>query len=88
MKNKFIKLKLGNHVIVHGFDVNNKEITEDVIVDEYSEKLVAIDRIKSIGEKFVLMDYIDGRWVYWEYEGSFQSLEKNLKKFQGVQDIE
>jgi len=80
MKDGFIKLKLGSHVIVHGFDENNKEIIENIITDEYSEKLVAINRIKSIGEKFVLTDYVDGRWIYWEYEGSFQSLEENLKR--------
>ncbi len=83
MNDGFIKLKLGSHIIVHGFDESNKEIAEDVIVNEYSEKWVAINRIKSIGEKFVLTDYIDGRWIYWEYEGSFQSLEKRLGKYVG-----
>ena len=78
MKTNFIELKLGSHVIIHGFDKDNKEIKEEVTVSEFTSKLVAIDRIKSIGEKYVLIDYLHERWVYWEYEGSFEGLKNKL----------
>ena len=39
---------------------------------------MAMMRIKSVSEKFILTDYIDGRWVYWEYEGDFKTLKKKL----------
>lgn len=64
---KFLELKLGSHTIIHGYNNNNEEITEDVIVEGFSRKLVSVSRIKSVIEKYVLTDYIDGRWIYWEY---------------------
>ena len=42
MKNRFIELILGSHIIVHGFDEKNKEIAEEVEVQEFSKKLEAI----------------------------------------------
>ena len=79
MNSKFIELTLGNHMISHGYDDNNKEILEEVTL-AFSKKLVAIDRIKSVSEKYILMDYLDGRWVYWEYEGDYKSIKKKLTK--------
>jgi len=35
---KFIELSLGNHVISHDFEINNKEITEELKVDGFSKK--------------------------------------------------
>ncbi|WP_034043213.1 hypothetical protein [Wocania ichthyoenteri] len=75
---KFIELTLGNHIIVHGYDNDNKEITEEVSVDNFSKKIVAVSRIKSVSEKYVLTDYIDGRWIYWEYEEAFEDVKKTL----------
>ncbi len=74
----FIELKLGSHTIVHGFDEANKEIIEKVKVDGFSKKIVAISRIKSISESFILTDYAEGRWIYWEYEGDYEQLKKAL----------
>ncbi|WP_420602672.1 hypothetical protein [Flagellimonas sp.] len=76
MNLRFIELTLGNYTVSHGYE-NNKEILEDFKSDAPSKKLVAIDRIKSLGEKYILIDYLDGRWVYWEYEESYQHV-KNL----------
>ncbi len=77
---KFIEVKLGSHIVVHGYDNDNKEIIEEVETEGFSRKFVAISRIKSIREKYILTDYIEGRWIYWEYEGSFESVKKLLKK--------
>ena len=78
MKN-FIELSLGNCVISHGFDADNKEIEEVVNASSYSKKLVAVDRIKSVSEKYILTDYVDGRWIYWEYKESFEELKSLLE---------
>ena len=77
---EFIELTLGSHIISHGYDTENKEIVEHVSVETFSKKLVAISRIKSISEKYVLTDYINGRWIYWEYKDGFDVLKKALIK--------
>ncbi len=78
MNTKFIELSLGSHKISHGYEINNKEITEDVNVDGFSKKVIAISRIKSLSEKYILTDYIDGRWIYWEYEEAYETIKKQL----------
>ncbi|KEQ23711.1 hypothetical protein [Paenibacillus tyrfis] len=75
---KFIRLKVGSHQILHGFDKDNREIVETVTVQEYTDKIVAVNRIKSVSEKYILTDYADGRYVYWEYEGSLDDIAKRL----------
>ena len=78
MKYTFIELNLGSYIIVHGYDNTQKEITEEVMVDKFTPKLVALSRIKSISEKYILTDYAHGRWIYWEYEGSYENLKNQL----------
>ncbi|MDW5287459.1 hypothetical protein [Formosa sp. PL04] len=80
MTNKFIELHLGSHVIIHGFDAENKEISERVEAEEFSKKIVAISRIKSVSEKFILTDYTDGRLIYWEYQDDYKTIKKVLTK--------
>lgn len=74
----FIELSLGNHIIVHGHNNVNEEITKEVKVEGFSRKIVAVSRIKSVSEKYILTDYADGRWVYWEYEDDYEVLKKRL----------
>jgi hypothetical protein len=74
----FIKLHLGSYVISHGYDEHNKEIMEHVPSKGFAKKLVAISRIKSLSEKYILTDYIDGRLIYWEYEEDFLEVQKLL----------
>ncbi len=78
MNSEFIELTLGSHIISHGYDDDNKEITEAVKVEGFSKKIVAVSRIKSISEKYILTDYVDGRWIYWEYEEDFEYMKKLL----------
>ncbi|KJD32537.1 hypothetical protein PK35_10045 [Tamlana nanhaiensis] len=80
MSEKFIELTLGSHMISHGYDANNNEVTEEVEVDSFSKKIVAISRIKSVSEKYILTDYLDGRWIYWEYQEDYKTLKKILLK--------
>ncbi len=75
---KFIRVTTGNYLIVHGFDANNKVIIEEVQVAEKTVKIVAIKRIQSISEKYILVTGSHGRMMYWEYEESFEDLQKQL----------
>jgi len=80
MSEKFIEITLGNYIIVHGYDSTNKEIAEEIIVKDFSKKIVNISRIKSASERYILTDYIDGRWIYWEYKEDYEALKKELLK--------
>ncbi|WP_209405657.1 hypothetical protein [Pseudozobellia sp. WGM2] len=75
---KFIEVHLGSHSISHGYDENNVEVEESVSVKGFSKKLVAVDRIKSLSDKHLLTDYLDGRWIYWEYQEEYNELRKLL----------
>ena len=80
MSTKFIELHLRSHIVSHGYDEHNKEITEEVIAECFSLKTIAVDRIKSLSDKYILTDYTGGRWIYWEYEESYESVKKQLIK--------
>ncbi|MBC8153445.1 MAG: hypothetical protein H7Z72_11085 [Bacteroidetes bacterium] len=71
---KFIRITTGNYLIVHGYDTDNREITETVTVDAPTKKRVAIDWIQSVSEKYVLVTGSHGRLFYWEYTESFDEL--------------
>ncbi|MBC6998557.1 hypothetical protein [Cytophaga sp. FL35] len=75
---KFVELHLGSHIISHGYDDSNTEIEESVTVEGFSKKLVSVDRIKSLSEKFILTDYLDGRWIYWEYQENYDEVKALL----------
>lgn len=75
---RFIEVSLGSFVISHGYDKNNKEEEEKVVVENFSKKVVSINRIKSLSEKYILTDYLDGRWIYWEYEEDYETLKNKL----------
>ena len=74
----FIELSLGSHMISHGYDAENNEVLEHVVVEGFSKKVVAISRIKSVSEKYILTDYVNGRWIYWEYEEDYDYVKKLL----------
>lgn len=75
---KFIRVTTRNYLIVHGFDANNKEIIEEVTVSEKMVKILAIKRILSISSKYILVSGSHGRMMYWEYDESFEELQKQL----------
>lgn len=78
MKPKFIELTLGSYVISHGYGAKSKEMMETIPSEVFSKKLIAISRIKSVSEKYILTDYVDSRWVYWEYEEDYNDVKKLL----------
>jgi hypothetical protein len=75
----FIELHLGSYMISHGYDKHNKEIFKSITSERFAKKLIAVSRIKSLSEKYILTDYVDGRWIYWEYEEDFEDVKKLLK---------
>jgi hypothetical protein len=76
---RFVSVVVGNHQIVHGFAADNTEIIEKVEAPR-AKKLIAIDRILSVSEKFILTSYTAGRIIYWEDEGGLASLEDALMR--------
>lgn len=77
MKVKFIELTLGSYIISHGYS-KNKEMMEPITSDTFSKKIIPVSRIKSVSEKYILTDYVDGRWIYWEYEEDYHAIKKLL----------
>lgn len=75
---KFIELTLGSYIISHGYDNKNIEALQHVHSDTFSKKIIPISRIKSVSEKYILTDYVDGRWIYWEYEEAFEDVKQTL----------
>ena len=80
MSSKFIEVNLRNHIVSHGYDENNNEITVKVIADNFTPKTITVNRIKSLSETYILTDYSDGRWIYWEYKESYESIKNQLLK--------
>jgi hypothetical protein len=76
----FISLRVRTAVVVHGYDSENKEVTEEPHDEEFTEKLIALSRIQSISERYVLVTSSHGRVMYWEYEGGMSTLKERLNK--------
>jgi len=77
---RFIKLKVKDYIVMHGYDSSNKEIEELVSVPESIEKLIAIDRILFITDRYILTTFTAGRLIYWHYEGSLLEVEEKLRE--------
>lgn len=75
----FIRLKVRAAFVVHGYDEQNRELIEQVNEPEFVEKLVRVERIQSVSEKYVLVLSSHGRVAYWEYDGGFAALSARLE---------
>lgn len=75
---KFIKLSVRTSHIVHGYDEQNQEIVEKCHEEKYMTKLIAVHRIQSVSEQYLLVSSSHGRVMYWEYEESMEELERIL----------
>ena len=75
---EYVALRLGSYTIHHGYDDNNKPIEEYVKVDDFSEKIVKLDRVLSFTEKTVLISSGFNREIYWEYEGGLETIKRSL----------
>lgn len=75
----FISLKVRAAFVVHGYDEQNREVIEQQADPDFVEKLVRVERIQSISEKYVLVTASHGRLAYWEYAEEFVSLKARLQ---------
>lgn len=74
----FVRLRLGSFIIVHGYDADNQETEERHEVEGFVDKLVAVSRIQSVTEKYILTASSHGRVIYWEYEGTLDEIANRL----------
>lgn len=75
---KFLELDVRTALVVHGYDENDREVVEKVDEPEFMTKLIAIERIQSISEQYVLVTGSHGRIMYWEYRGTMGELRARL----------
>ena len=75
---KFISLRVRNAILMHGYAADNTQIVEEFKDEAFVEKLIAVDRIQSITEMYLLVTSSHGRVMYWEYEGSLASVRERL----------
>jgi len=75
---KFIAVRVRNSLVMHGYANDNTEIVEEIKGEEFVEKLISIERIQSVSEKYILVSSSHGRVLYWEYEGDLASIKKRL----------
>ena len=75
---KFISLRVRNAILMHGYTADNVEIVEEFKDETFVEKLIAVDRIQSVTEKYLLVTSSHGRVMYWEYEGSLAAVKDRL----------
>lgn len=74
----FIELDVKTAFIIHGYDSENKEIQEIVNEANFVKKIIAIERIKSISENYLLVTSSHGRIMYWEYNGTMHMVKQKL----------
>jgi hypothetical protein len=77
---KFIELHLGNMLIHHGYDAENKEVMQEVVGQQPARKLVALSRVQSVTEKYVLLSSGYGRFIYWEYHDGYEKVMAIFKE--------
>lgn len=75
---KFISVRVRSALVMHGFTDDNQEVVEEIRDEAFVEKLVAIDRLQSVSEKYLLVTSSHGRVMYWEYEGGFAAMKARL----------
>ena len=75
---KFISLRVRNAILMHGYTADNQEIVEEFKDEAFVDKPIAVDRIQSLTEKYLLVTSSHGRVMYWEYEGSLASVKERL----------
>jgi len=75
----FIELTVSNMLVWHGYDIDNKEVMEVVDGQQPAKKIVAISRVQSLTEKYVLVSAGYGRFMYWEYHDGYNVIKDRLR---------
>ena len=84
----FIEVTVSNQIVWHGYDQLNQEIVEHVNDQKPQRKIVAVSRIQSISEKYILVASGFGRLAYWEYHDGYENLKQRLEMAGLMIDIE
>jgi hypothetical protein len=77
---KFISIAVRPAITFHGYTPDNQEIIEEFPDQPFAEKLIAVDRIQSVTEQYILVTSSHGRVMYWEYEGTLADLTARLNQ--------
>ena len=75
---RFISLRVRNAILMHGYTADNQEIVDETPGEAFVDKLLAVDRIQSATEKYLLVTSSHGRVMYWEYEGGLAAVTARL----------
>jgi hypothetical protein len=76
----FVTMRVRGGLTFHGFDSDNREIVFDDPPSDFAEKVIAVSRIQSATERYLLVTGPMGRMMYWEYEGGLAKLKPLLAK--------
>ncbi|WP_374511496.1 hypothetical protein [Niveibacterium sp.] len=77
---KFISLRVRPSLVVHGYTPDNTEIVEQAEDAPFADKIVAVERIQSVSDRYLLVTGSHGRVMYWEYEGGFDDVRRRLEQ--------
>jgi hypothetical protein len=75
---KYISVKVRPAFVIHGYTADNEEIVHSFGEEEFAEKVLLVERIQSISDKYLLVTSSHGRTMYWEYEGGFDAMKARL----------
>jgi hypothetical protein len=76
----FIEYRVSNQIVWHGYDSDKHEIIEEITDQPIVNKLLAVSRIQSITEKYVLVSSEYGRYAYWQYHDGYEKLKQRLQQ--------
>ncbi|MFZ5550137.1 MAG: hypothetical protein ACOZJX_15695 [Pseudomonadota bacterium] len=76
---KFISVRVRTAIVMHGYTEENQEIVEQFDDQPFVEKLIAVERIQSVSEQYILVSSSHGRVMYWAYEGGLASIKARLQ---------
>lgn len=75
---RFIALRVRGALVLHGYTADNEEVLAQVSGEAFADKLIAIERIQSATERYLMVSAPHGRAMYWEYEGGLAALQDRL----------
>lgn len=76
----FIEVHVRTALIVHGFTADNVAVEEAVNETAYVRKLIAVSRIQSVSEQYLLVEGMAGRQMFWEYQESMDEVVDRLTR--------
>ncbi|MFY9333483.1 MAG: hypothetical protein WAO26_06510 [Porticoccaceae bacterium] len=53
---------------MRGYDDDNNAVVENHAEQEFTKKLISVERIQSITEEYILVTSSHDRDIYWEYD--------------------